>query len=46
MDNMLTAKTTKFLQFQTFRMLTLVLGAVVINVIARGALKVNCLAHL
>ena len=42
----LTAKRTKLLNLKTFRMLTLVLGAVVINTIALSALKMNCLAHI
>jgi hypothetical protein len=42
----LAAKSTKFLQFQAFRFLFFVLGAVVINAIALGALKLDCLAHI
>jgi hypothetical protein len=42
----LAAKGTKFLQFQAFRVLFFVFGAVVINSIALGALKLDCLAHI
>ncbi len=45
MNNVFTAKTTKFLQLQAFRVLFFVLGAAVIDAIACGALKMNCLAH-
>ena len=46
MNNVFTAKRTKFLQLQTVRMLFFVLGTVVIDTVARGALKMNCLAHI
>jgi hypothetical protein len=41
-----TAKSTKFLQFQAFRILFFIFGAVVIDTIALSALKMNCLAHI
>jgi hypothetical protein len=41
-----TAKSTKFLQFQAFRILFFIFGAVVIDAIALSALKMNCLAHI
>ena len=46
MVNVLTAKSTELLQFQAFRCLLFVLGTVVIDAIALGALKMNCLAHV
>ena len=46
MQDMLAAETAKLLELQTLRLLALVLGAVVSDLIARGALKMNCLAHV
>ena len=46
MQHALAAKRTKFLQFQTLWFLFLVFGAVIVNAIANGALKMNCLAHI
>ena len=40
------AETAELFELQTFRLLFLVLGAVVGNAIATGALKVNGLAHV
>ncbi len=46
MQDMLAAETAKLLELQTLRLLALVLGAVISDLIARGALKMNCLAHV
>ena len=46
MDDVLAAKRAELLKLQAFRFLLFVLGAVVIDAIARGALKMNCLAHV
>ena len=46
MNDVFTAKRTKLLQLQAFRVLFFVLGAVVIDTIALSALKMNCLAHV
>ena len=45
MKDVLAAETAKLLELQTLRLLALVLGAVISDLIARGALKMNCLAH-
>ena len=45
MQDMLAAETAELLKLQTFRLLFLVLGAVVGDAISRGALKMDGLAH-
>ena len=46
MKNMFTAKTTKFLNFDSFWFFLFVFSAGISNTIALGALKMNCLAHI
>jgi hypothetical protein len=43
---MFPAGRTEFLQLDPFGMLFFIFGAVVIDSIALGALKMNCLAHV
>ncbi len=46
MRDVFSAKRTKFLKLQALWLFAFVLGAVVVDSIALGALKMNCLAHI